>query len=224
MRQLRSRRAARIVPFALVALLAGCASTEKNHAAQIAELLELLPGEYDNLAQYEADVAAGKPVVHEALRLSIVVVESPLVEDHVLYVEERDANDERRVFSQRVWILVPGEKDVTTQLVYQPSEPLRWRGAGSNPDLLRSMLLRDLVPEQGCALSWKRTATGFQTSGDSSHCRVPARDGKGTWQHQLTWSVSKHSLETSESFVNGAGRAVPTTLADPVYRFARKGS
>ncbi len=66
--------------------------------AALNELVALLPGSYDNIAQ------ARTCPDHSSLRLVIAPVQAPLVGDHVFYMQEMAGDDPRRVLSQRLYV------------------------------------------------------------------------------------------------------------------------
>ena len=53
------------------------AQQSKEHELDLAQITRWLPGNYNNNAQHEADVRAGKKSPHEALAISIVPIDSP---------------------------------------------------------------------------------------------------------------------------------------------------
>ncbi|MFT3906298.1 MAG: chromophore lyase CpcT/CpeT [Steroidobacteraceae bacterium] len=207
-----------------LASTAGVQASDKKALALVQELAALLPGEYNTTAQHDADVAGDVNPAHEALRLSIVHISAPLISENVLYVEERDAADGRRIFSQRIWVLVPGQKDAVVQLVYTLNEPLHWRGGATNPELFTAMILRDLTRETGCELQWKPVRDGFATTGDPGQCKVAARSGDGLWTRHSELRISPQELQHADHFFDADARAVPLPPADPVYHFRRAGN
>jgi hypothetical protein len=139
---------------ALGVLLAGCASQADRSKADLNELALVLPGVYANPQQ----------------ALLVLNVFAPMMTGNILYVRETAANDERRVFSERVWVLEVNGNDHIVATVYAFNEPERWHDAASNPELFRPMLQRDLRPIPGCELVWQRTPRGFSATGRSSRC------------------------------------------------------
>jgi CpeT/CpcT family protein DUF1001 len=145
---------------ALVALLAGllalggCATPGDRSKAELNELALVLPGLYANPQQV----------------LLVLNVFAPMMTGNILYVRETAAGDERRVFSERIWILQVSPSNHVVATVYAFDEPERWRGAAENPEMFRPMLQRDLRPIPGCELVWQRTPGGFSATGRSSRC------------------------------------------------------
>jgi hypothetical protein len=89
---------------AAATVLAACtsvASEEKKPDIQLAQIARWLPGSYNNTAQHDADVRAGK-TPHEALAVTIVPVDSPIMGLHTFYFQESAADDPQRVMRQEV--------------------------------------------------------------------------------------------------------------------------
>ena len=134
--------------------LAGCTSQADLRKAELADLAVVLPGAYANPKQV----------------LLILNVFAPMLPKNVLYVRETAADDPRRIFSERIWVLEVGGTGKIVATVYAFEEPEHWRGAAENPELFRPMLQRDLRPIPGCELVWQRTPRGFSATGRSSRC------------------------------------------------------
>ena len=153
----RRKPAARPALAALLAgalALAGCATPGDRSKADLNDLAVVLPGLYANPQQV----------------LLVLNVFAPMMTGNVLYVRETAAGDERRVFSERIWVLEVSSTNHVVATVYAFDEPERWRGAAANPEMFRPMLQRDLRPIPGCELVWQRTPRGFSATGRSSRC------------------------------------------------------
>jgi hypothetical protein len=134
--------------------LGGCATPGDRSKAELNDLATVLPGLYANPQQV----------------LLVLNVFAPMMTGNVLYVRETAAGDERRVFSERIWVLEVSSSNHVVATVYAFEEPERWRNAASDPELFRPMLQRDLRPIPGCELVWQRTPRGFSATGRSSRC------------------------------------------------------
>ena len=206
----------RFLPLPLLLLLSACTTEKQLHDREFATLLAQLPGHYDNLQQAQVDAASGRSGAHAAEELLIVRLHAPLVGDQVFLVRETAADDERRVTSERIWSLEqgPGGQIVTT--VARIEEPDRWRGGADDPELFRSLLMRDIHAIPGCRLEWKQSPQGFSADGLPGGCRRGGSAGGTTMtQH---WRLSGDTLALSES-------AAPHPPADEdasYYRFLRR--
>ncbi|MEO8308628.1 MAG: CpcT/CpeT family chromophore lyase [Pseudomonadota bacterium] len=205
--------------FALLLLpwLAACNTTSVRGEAALNELVALLPGSYDNIAQ-----ARSMPD-HSSLRLVIAPVQAPLVGDHVLYMQEMAGDDPRRVLTQRLFVVdaVPGsEMAAMTQLDF--IEPSRWRDGQLNRDLFRSLLTTDLRPRAGCEMLWKRADTGFAATNNPQQCRGTSRETGETVKVEQRIEVDGDGVSLFEVRRDALGAVIPSAESDPHYRFTRR--
>jgi CpeT/CpcT family (DUF1001) len=211
-----SRRAALAVT--ALALAATVFAKPKKEEVFLAQVAAMLSGSYDNIAQARGDAG------HPGVRLMIVPVKAPLVGDTVFYVQEMAADDLRRVFSQKLWVLnaVPKrEQAVLTQLDLK--EPVRWRDGQNNRDLFRSMLMQDLLARPGCDLLWQRDGEGFKAALQANACRTSSRATGETLKSDLRMQLTADGLNVFEQQRDAAGVMVSDALPDPWFRFARRG-
>jgi hypothetical protein len=197
--------------------LVACSTPTKRGEAALNELVAMLPGSYDNLAQARAAPD------HPPLRLVVAPVQAPLVGDHVFYVQEMAADDPRRVLAQRLYVLdaVPdSEFAVLMQLDFK--EPARWRDGHVNRDLFRGLLMEDLRPRSGCDLLWKRSERGFSASNDPQHCRTTSRETGEALRVEQRAELDGDGLAILDRHRDAAGRVVYGGEADPFYRFNRR--
>ncbi len=147
------RKLAAVVAGGTLALCA-CTSQGDLRRAELAALAGQLPGEYRNPEQ----------------ALMVLRLAAPMVGDAVYYVRETKADDARRVISERIWTLDVAADARILGVSYALDEPERWHGGADNPELFRSLLLRDLRLLPGCELLWVKDARGFTGSGTSAQC------------------------------------------------------
>ena len=199
-------------------LAAAClaAGSKKKEELFLSQLITVLPGSYDNLAQSRADAD------HPALRLIIAPVEAPLVGEHVYYVQEMAANDVRRVLAQSLYVVnsVPKKEQATlTQLEFK--EPSRWRDGHLNRDLFRGMLVEDLRARPGCDMLFERDGNGFKAAVGSG-CRASARDTGETLRVEQRMQLGTEVLAIFEQHRDAAGTLVFGAAADPWFRYVRR--
>ncbi|HYP79222.1 MAG TPA: chromophore lyase CpcT/CpeT [Steroidobacteraceae bacterium] len=201
----------------LLAMACFAAGSKKKEELFLSQLITVLPGSYDNLAQSRADGAD-----HPALRLIIAPVEAPLVGEHVYYVQEMAANDVRRVLAQSLYVLNPvtkKEQATLTQLEFK--EPARWRDGHLNRDLFRGMLVDDLRARPGCDLLWERDGNGFKAAVGSG-CRASSRDTGETLRVEQRMQLGPEVLAIFEQHRDAAGTLVFGAAADPWFRYIRR--
>lgn len=180
-----------------------------------------LAGRYDNVAQVEAERRLGVAAAHEPLALTITPVTAPLVADVVLFVQEGAADDLRRVFSQRIWVLGADARRHVLHGVYRFAEPERWRAGAGNPELFRALLVRDLEPVTGCDVRWSRAAGGLRGVNDAAQCRVADAGGEPLHLEQR-FELAGSTLAFSERTLDERGVAVRGRAVDAPYLFRRQ--
>ena len=149
--------------------LGGCTDQTRVNEGDMAALLAVLPGTYDNTAQAESDARSGARPGHEAVALTITHVYTPRLGHHVYYAQETVADDPKRVLSQKMYSFRVDEKRGIVETLYHLVEPLRWRDGQQNKDLFTSLFADDVQPE-GCELLWKRKGDGFVATHDPKLC------------------------------------------------------
>ena len=169
---MRSYPAAPAALLALLLLLPGCTDQTKVHEGELSELLAVLPGNYDNTAQVEADIRNHANPPHDAVALTITHVYTPRLGHHVYYVQETAPDDPRRVFSEKMYSFTVDEKRGIVQTLYEFNEPLRWRDGQQNKDMFTSVVAEDVQPE-ACQLLWKKKDAGFVATHDPKACPDP---------------------------------------------------
>lgn len=207
-----------VLALAALVLAASVFAKPKKEEVFLGQLAAMLPGSYDNIAQSRRDAD------HPGVRLMVVPVQAPLVGDNVFYVQEMAADDLRRVFSQKLWVLnvVPKrEQAVLTQL--ELKEPLRWRDGQNNRDLFRSMLMQDVRARPGCDLLWQRDGEGFKAVLQANACRTASRSTGETLKLDLRMALTADTLHVFEQERDAAGVLVSGDVADPWIRYARRG-
>jgi hypothetical protein len=166
----RTGRTALLV-LAAATLLAACAAEReaKQHDEDLADLISWLPGRYDNLAQVQKDEKNGVRPPHEAIALLVRPAQTPRLGHHVFYVQEMAPDNAERIMSQRMFSFDIDEKRGVIGLMYTFVEPVRWREAVHNPQMLTGVMTEDVSPV-GCELMWKRSGDTFTASHDPKHC------------------------------------------------------
>lgn len=142
------------------ALLVGCASQTKLRQAELVQILQWLPGEYNS----------------DKLAMAVVPVYAPRLGRNVFYVQEMAANDPRQITLQRLWSFEVTEDDQLVQSVWSLAEPARWRNAHLTPDLFKSLQPQDMQRVPGCELLWKKEEERFTATVASPRCQAAAKE------------------------------------------------
>jgi len=168
-----------------LALAAGCANQEKVREDDLADLIAWFPGHYDDLAQVQKDEKNGTRPVHEQIALLVRPVQVPRLGHHVFYVQEMAPDNAERIMSQRMFSFDIDEDRGVIGLMYTFAEPVRWREAARNPQILTSVMVEDVAPV-GCELVWKRSGESFTANHDPKHCHRSGAAGPSGPEATLT--------------------------------------
>src|SRR5579862_9509969 len=113
---------------AALCAIGGCASAPTSKTEALLSQVEgWLPGHYDNRAQVATDRKHGG-LVHEALSVVIVRVDSLTVGQKVYYMEETDTDNPQQPVAQYI-LSFDVVKDRIIEAVWSLTEPKRWHDA-----------------------------------------------------------------------------------------------
>lgn len=203
-------------------LLAGCPIPSQRRDVELHELLALYAGNYDTIAQTRELNAKGDSQ-HEALLLSIVAVDAPLIGDNVYYVQESVASDPRRVISQElVSLQVAAGEPVLAEAQLTLTEPTRWRDAGTSPQVFRSLIAQDVRVQNGCEITWHKVSGGFDGATDVAHCRTSSRATGEALRVDLRLQLRADTIHITERQLDATGNLVQGGGDDPGLLFQRR--
>jgi CpeT/CpcT family (DUF1001) len=201
-------------------LLAGCGSKEPKPDVEMQELIQMLPGHYDNTAQVQADIAKGVNPPHEALVLDILPIDAVMIGENVFYVQEGIAGDPRRVLGQKIMSIGVVKKDIV-QTDFALADPHRWRNGQNNPDLFKAIMAQDVRSTKGCSLRWKREGGKFVGANEPKTCHGRAGGSGGIAQIQARAELGPEEYATSEQSFDKPGHVAKGREDDPFYRFRK---
>jgi CpeT/CpcT family (DUF1001) len=201
--------------------LAGCAgSKEPKPDVELQELIQLLPGHYDNTAQVQSDIAKGVNPPHEALVLDIVPIDAVMIGENVFYVQEGIAGDPRRVLGQKLMVFGVVKKDVV-QTDFALADPHRWRNGQLNPELFKGIMTQDVHSTKGCSLRWKRVEGKLVGANEPKTCHGRAGGAGGIAQIESKAELGPEEYATSELAFDKPGHLAQGREDDPFYRFRK---
>jgi hypothetical protein len=205
----------------LAVALGGCATQEAKDDAQLQEIVQLLPGHYDNSVQVQSDIQRGVHPPHDELSLDISLIVAPMIGEHVFYMQENVSGDPRRITSQKVLMFGVIKKEIV-ETVQSFSEPQRWRNGHLNPELFTSLLATDVHSTKGCSLRWKKTAERFVAANEPKTCHGPSRGSVGLAQLDLRAELGPEELALAELAFDASGHLVLGRQDEPFYRFRKQ--
>jgi hypothetical protein len=220
--EIRNRKIAMAAALASMILGGDCAGAknkEPKPEVNLQEILQMLPGHYDNTAQVQSDMAKGvKP--HEAVALDIVEIDALMIGDHVFYVQESIVGDPRRVLGQKLMVLGIVKKDIV-QTDFALTDPLRWRNGQLNPDVFKGIMVQDVHSTKGCSLRWKRDEEKFVAANEPKTCHGRVGGGINISQIEAHAELTPLEYATSEAPVEKVGHVADGHAEDTFYRFRK---
>jgi hypothetical protein len=177
----------------LLVSLGGCAAQQraKMRDEDLQQLTAWLPGRYDNLVQVAHDEKTGVQPPHDRIALLIMPVYAPRLGHHVFFVQEMAPDNAERIMSQRMFSFDTDEDRGVVGLMYNFIDPVRWREAAGNPQLLTGVMTEDVTPS-GCEMVWQRAGEAIVARYDSHRCARHSAPG-----------VSEATLTPEELYLAG---------------------
>jgi len=223
---------AAVLALAAAVLLGGCAHGNERQSQQaLSGLQHALAGAYSSRASATGSTTPGAAGgTTDAVSLTVSPITAQLIGDAVFFVRETPADNPQLVLWQGLWTLAPlagaspdhaGGATRIVQHSFLFKDARRWAAAGSDPDVLVSVLPQDLQALPGCDLIWQQTDSGYETMGAIPDCH-PGIKASGLWMAQHA-RLDASGLSLTERPVDDAGaldlRAAPLSL-----HLARSGS
>ncbi len=173
----------------LVCLLcspASVAQTKPELQAQLTQLMQMLPGDYDNAAQLKRQ-GSDKPFY--PVRTMIRPVAMPEIGAHVLYLEEYRDNDPAKITRIRLYKFTVDDGAIRLHLV-NPLKPDALVGAHKDTSKIEAMKLSDMrVDRDLCDVFIRKQGQEFHGAMKEHSCDRPDK----TWvDYQLIVGPGKH--------------------------------
>lgn len=206
---------------ALASVFLACsasASAGEKPEVVLNELVQMLPGHYDNTAQVQSETAHGEQAPHEAIALDIVPIDAIMIGDNVFYVQESIAGDPNRVLVQKIVMFGVVKKDIV-QTDYSLIEPHRWRDGQVNPDLFKALMVQDVRTVKGCSLRWKRQNDKLVGANDPKTCHARSGGAGGLAAIQVRAELGPVEYAVAEQVYDKTGHLTQGRQDDPFYRF-----
>jgi CpeT/CpcT family (DUF1001) len=211
--------AARILTLVACLAAGGCASELRKAEVNVAQIADLLPGQYNNRAQAGADAKAGNPR-HDAKSIAIVRVSMPLLSSYAFYAQENSLDEAGQILSQRLYTLEAVKDGSVVQRIYTFSQPARWRDGQNNPSIFTGVMFKDTSPMAGCDLVWKKEGAKFVAANSREACRMSSPT-LGTMRTEMKVELNGDELAMAELGYTPGGKLVQGIESDPFFRFER---
>lgn len=205
----------------LVLSSAGCANHAKLRDEELARIAEWLPGNYDNRAQVDEELARNAVDLHEPIDLVIVAVSAQIIGPQLYYAQQSDSMNPRRVFDQRLYRFEKSADDqAIVQTLYRFKEPERWADGQRRADIFKSLVPDDLNAISGCELKWEFDGERFTGQSSQVSCRSPSESGPPL-AIEMRVELEAGELRFSERSFDAAGNLVQGRREDPFFRFRK---
>lgn len=149
-----------MIRFLSAVLVAAGLTTSASSATvdDIAALVALLTGTYDNAAQVAADPKMPR------LTTYIRVVDAPVFGDRILYLEEIRDGDPNKIARIRLFKFTAEDETGTIRLhLINPKDAEKLKGAHNDLTRVRSLTLDDMRADRGlCDVYIRRVGKGFE--------------------------------------------------------------
>jgi len=163
----------------------------------LAYLMNLWPGEYDNREQVQFDSDAGRKDeasgAHFRIHSSVKRASVPALGPNVLYVEEYRDNDPAKIFRQRLYTLAVDKeaKAIPVQLhFFKDGKP--YIGAARDPARLMGVTAADLTTLDGCDLFLNRDADAIAGGMRTKTCVFGAEGNKRYADYRVRLSADQY--------------------------------
>jgi hypothetical protein len=204
----------------MLAATSATASAGERPEALLQELVQMLPGHYENAAQVQAETAQGIAAPHEAVVLDIVPIDAIMIGDNVFYVQESIAGDPNRVLGQKIMMFGVVKKDVV-QTDYALADPQRWRNGQLTPDLFKGLMIQDVHTNKGCSLRWKRQDDKLVGANEPKTCHARAGGAGGIAAVQVRVELGPVEYSIAQQAYDKSGHLTQGREDDPFYRFRK---
>lgn len=152
-------------------ILAGCENNQSPDNYNTMLLIEKwVEGQYNNVAQFEADMAAGLPPeqTHRPMHQLFARVDAPRLEGHILFQQSSMDGSENpaMVFRHGLMQYLPvPDSNVVIQRELYFKDPEPYKNLHHNPEILESVTLDQMIWDEGCDFYLEANAAGDLVAG-----------------------------------------------------------
>ena len=161
----------------VASVIAGCSEPPATPAeTTLQKVKQWVNGNYNNVAQAEADMAANLPPeeMHRPMHQLFVPVDAPGIEGHIVYQQSSMDGSENpaMIFRHGLMQYIPDPaSDALLQRELYFKDPEPYKNLHHNPELLLDVTLEDMTWDEGCDFYLRTSEDGALVSG-------PLREGK----------------------------------------------
>lgn len=169
--QFRFRSAAALLAAICLLPATGCTPSASNPAEQTLQLVrDWVRGAYNNVAQFEADMAAEVPAeqMHRPMHQLFADVSAPQLDGYIVYQQSSLDGSEApaMIFRHGLLQYIPDpNSDALIQRELYFKDPGAFKNLHRNPELLAPVVIDDLTWDAGCDFYLSTNAAGDMVSG-----------------------------------------------------------
>ncbi len=212
-------------------LAVACAPTPPATPADeaLSKVREWVNGNYNNVAQLEADMAAGLPpeLMHRPMHQLFVPVAAPQIEGYIIYQQSSMDGSENpaMIFRHGLMQYIPtadGSALIQRELYFLDPEP--YKNLHRNPQLLADVTLEQLKWDAGCDFYLKPAADGSMVSGplEAGKCVLFNQGLQKNMYADDRVEITATDYAFRGRYVDDAGNIVWGTASEELNRLTRQ--
>ncbi|MEM9879264.1 MAG: chromophore lyase CpcT/CpeT [Pseudomonadota bacterium] len=175
---------------------------------ELAYIIKLWPGDYDNQEQVSFDAAAKLKIQRPRLHALIYPLNISQLGEAVLYAEHRTDDAAQSLNHQAIYVLSADEAANAVRVkTYALKDGARFQIKGRNRSALSKITAEDAKYQKGCDMLIQRDGFGYMGRIEKITCK----QGNGRFLDRQI-RIAKDSYTVRERSVDKAGRAVSQTV------------
>ena len=205
-------------PLLVAALLSSMASAQAADdpfqdilVRDMAEMLEMFPGEYDNQEQvyFEKELGIDENLRHRRTHHHFVPVKVDGIPGETFYAHQYQHNDPENIYRQRIYSFETDFEEMAIRLtIYTPSNPEALRSGHRDTSIFENLSVGDFYLKPGCEVFWKRSGDQFDGYLKEGACNYYSeRFGKQIYLNE-TLMLSEGELWINDTAVDEDGNSV----------------
>lgn len=217
----------------LTIIFTGCAPGDADKPiSQQQRTLDLIKdwvqGRYNNVAQFEADMAAGLPpeLTHRPMHQLFVPLDAPTLEGHIVYQQSSMDGSENPAMIVRHGLLqylpIPDSNTVIQRELYF-KDPEAYKNLHHNPERLMEVSPTDLTWNENCDFHLKVNTTGDMVSGPlPGKCVLLNRGTQQKMYADDRVEITQTDYRFRGRYVDAAGNIVWGTASEELNNLNRQ--
>jgi hypothetical protein len=219
-----------LIALTVTALVTACEQPAKTPAGQTLRLVkQWVQGEYNNVAQSEADLLAQLPpeITHRPMYQLFAPVDAPLLEGYIVYQQSSldGSTSPGMIFRHGLMQYFPNEDDSLLhqrELYFKDADS--YKNTQLRPEIVANITLDDITWDSGCDFHLQRNAAGTLVSGPITEngCVVFNQGLQKNMYADDVVEITETEYRFRGRFVDDTGTVVWGTESDELNTFVRQ--